>query len=287
MSAEQLSTERRRARRKSRSVTVHQDDGEGNWLISYADMMTLLFGFFVMLSAFSTPNAQKFEEMRSQTAQSMGGKYTKPYEDLTNSVKKVLQEIDLEKEISVTETFEGVTITSKGTLFFESGSADLRPQAQLLMDNISSILAKQAIGFRIIVEGHTDDTPMYSTQFPSNWELSSARAGTVVRLIESKGLTRTNLRPVGLADTEPVVPNRTPAGESIPANQAENRRIVIRIQKQLPTRMTDSKAPAAPTGGSAATVGSSAPQSDDAAVPSREPAVENAAPTEAAPASNQ
>ena len=72
---------------------------------------------------------------------------------------------------------------------------------------------------------------MVSKEFPSNWELSSLRATTVIRLLDSKGLPHVNLRPMGLADTDPIVPNRDEKGASIPDNQAQNRRIVIRIQR--------------------------------------------------------
>lgn len=217
----------------SKTIVVSQDDGDGNWLVSYADMMTLLFGFFVILSSMSTPNSEKIEKLKQATSESMGGTYQKPFEELSKGVKAVLSEINLEKEVSVVETEEGVTITSKGTLFFDSGSAALKPQAETLLGRLTDVLAKQAQGFRVIVEGHTDDTPMRSNFFPSNWELSSARAGTVVRLLESKGFPGENLRALGLSDKEPLLPNRTPSGVAIPANQAENRRIVIRLQKHF------------------------------------------------------
>lgn len=223
----------RRRRQKVRVIVAHHDDGEGNWLISYADLMTLLFGFFVMLSAFSTPDTKKIEQLKQATSESMGGTYEKPFKELSDSIKKFLKEIDLDKEVSVEETFEGVTITSKGTLFFDSGYAELRPQAESLLSHLTSVLVKQAQGFRIVVEGHTDDVPMNSKVYPSNWELSSARASTVVRLLESKGFARKEMRPLGLADTEPLVPNRNELGEAIPQNQAENRRIVIRLQKNI------------------------------------------------------
>jgi len=231
--------ETRRQRKKTKTVIVNQDDGDGNWLVSYADMMTLLLGFFVMISAFSTPNAAKFEEMKQSTVRTMGGKYVKPYKEISSSLKEVLGDFQLNKEVTVTETLEGVTITSKGTLFFDSGSAELKPKAKQLMGQLSDILLVKAKGMRIIVEGHTDDVPVQSRQFSSNWELSSNRAGTVVRLLETKGFPRTDVRPMGFADTEPLVPNRTETGEAIAFNQAENRRIVIRVMRQLPRRMKD------------------------------------------------
>jgi len=219
--------------KSNKTIMVAQDDGEGNWLVSYADMMTLLFGFFVILSAMSTPNAEKVEQIKKATAESMGGAYTKPFEELSKSIDTVLKDINLDKEVSVVETEDGVKITSKGKLFFDSGSSELRAEALQMMDSLSALLVKQAQGFRIIVEGHTDDVPIASKLFPSNWQLSSARAGTIVQLLESKGFKRENLRPLGLADTEPLVPNRSPDGSMIPANQAENRRIVIRLQRKL------------------------------------------------------
>lgn len=232
-----------KVRTKIKTVVHSQDDGDGNWLVSYADMMTLLFGFFVMVSAFSTPDPQKLEKLKRATSESMGGTYTKPFEEISKSIKSVLKEINLDKDVTVVETDEGVTITSKGTLFFDSGSADLRDQARLMMDNLSGVIAKQAQGFRVIVEGHTDDAAIKgSPLYPSNWELSSARAGTVVRLLESKGFSRQDLRPLGLADTEPLLANRSPSGVALPQNQAENRRIVIRLQKNL-GRKAETKAP--------------------------------------------
>jgi chemotaxis protein MotB len=227
---------RRKAAAKRRVVVHSEDDGEGNWLVSYADMMTLLFGFFVIISAFSTPDAAKVEAMKQQTAESMGGKYTRPYEDLANAVKKTLSEVNLGEEISVQQTAEGVIVVSSGTVFFDSGSANLKPEAEKLMGNIATILAEKAKDFRIFIEGHTDDSPIVSKQFPSNWELSAARASSVVRLLEGKGMLRTQLRPLGFADTEPLFPNRDPNGTVIAENQARNRRIVIKIQRMLPSR---------------------------------------------------
>jgi chemotaxis protein MotB len=225
--------QRKRIKRAKRLAAESHDDGDGNWLVSYADLMTLLFGFFVMLSAFSTPDAAKLEKLKEATSESMGTTYTKPYADLEKDVQSIVKDIKLDKEIAITQDSEGIKITSKGTLFFESGSATLKDTALTLMENLAVILAQKAKGYRIIVEGHTDDSPIATKQFPSNWELSSARAGSVVRLLESKGIPSETLRPVGLAHTEPVLPNRSPAGAALPQNQAENRRIVIQISRHF------------------------------------------------------
>jgi chemotaxis protein MotB len=217
----------------SKTVVVAHDDGEGNWLVSYADMMTLLFGFFVILSSMSTPDIQKIEKMKKATSEQMGGKYSMPYKDVSEGIHKVLSRINLAKEVSVTQSEEGVTITCKGTLFFDSVSSELLPKARELVDSIANVLVETGGGFRIYVEGHTDDVPIPSGIYPSNWELSASRASTVVRLLETKGFRREDITPLGLADTKLLLPNRTPDGQAIPANQAENRRIVIRLQSKL------------------------------------------------------
>jgi chemotaxis protein MotB len=204
-------------------------------------MMTLLFGFFVILTAFSTPDPSKVEKLKETTAKSMGGQYQKPFESLNLSLQQILQEMKLDQMVKVIDTGDGIAISSKGTLFFDSGSSQLKTEAETLLLGVAEILAKEANDFRILVEGHTDDVPTHSKLYPSNWELSSARASTVVRLLESKGIPHANLRPLGFADTEPSVPNLNEDGTPNIDNRAINRRIVVRIQRSLPKRMKDSK----------------------------------------------
>lgn len=222
---------------KKKEWHVFHDDGEGNWLVSYADMMTLLLGFFVILAAFSNPDARKMEKLKKETAKSMGGIYERPFQELTEALKNVLTDARLESQMHLEETADGVTLSVRGALFFDSGSTELKEAAARLMGQLSEVIVRQAKGFNIVVEGHTDDTPISSKQFASNWELSSARASTVVRLLEERGFPHLNLSPVGYADTQPIVPNRDPDGQANPSNQALNRRVVIRIKRQLPERV--------------------------------------------------
>jgi chemotaxis protein MotB len=231
--------ERKRRRSKKwfgREQVIHQDDGEGNWLISYADMMTLLMGFFVVVTAFSTPDSAKLERLKQETSKSMGVDYENPFEDLSKNIHEVLQDLKLGREVEVRQLDDGIELVSNGTLFFDSGSTELKPLAAQLMGEVARVIVEKARGFRVVVEGHTDDNPITSKQFPSNWELSSNRASTVVRLLEDKGFSRVNLSPIGLADTKPLVPNRLPSGAALAENQARNRRIVIRILKNLQAR---------------------------------------------------
>jgi flagellar motor protein MotB len=116
--------------------------------------------------------------------------------------------------------------------FFDSGSASLSDGGKAILRGIlGPLTAALAEGYGIRVEGHTDDTPIDTPQFPSNWELSTARASAVVHFFLEQGIPAQRLRAVGYADTEPKVPNRDAAGNPIPANQAENRRVVIKLEK--------------------------------------------------------
>jgi chemotaxis protein MotB len=105
------------------------------------------------------------------------------------------------------------------------------------MQNVARIVAEKAKGYRVVVEGHTDSSPIQTKEFPSNWELSGARSGAVVRLMESRGFPRKDLRSLGLADTEPLVSEKNAEGLYDPEAQAKNRRIVVKVQRQLPKRM--------------------------------------------------
>lgn len=213
----------------------HDHEGEEHgepWLISYADMMTLLFGFFVLMYSFASATDSGKEKIKQSVSEFAGGQYTTEFKEVATDIQKKVKEIQLEGQVDVFDSLDGVKIVSRGTLFFNSASTSLNPQARNLIDEIAKILKKKAQNMLILVEGHTDDIPIQTKAIPSNWELSSLRAGTVVRIFEQAGINRELLRALGLADTNPVLPNRTAQGVSIPENQAENRRIVIHIKKK-------------------------------------------------------
>lgn len=233
----------RAERRRYKAVTSHQveiqDDGEGNWLVSYADMMTLLFGFFVVLSVFSTPDASKFEKLRQHTSESMGGTYTKPFQELSNEMKEIFEKMKLGQELLIEDVLDGIQITSQSARFFDSGSAQLKEEAKLIVSNIGQVLTQKATGFRVVVEGHTDDVPINTPLFPSNWELSLRRSSEVVRLFETLGIPHEDLRPQGLADIKPLVTPTGLSGIELIGAREKNRRIVIKIQKKIELRKSE------------------------------------------------
>jgi chemotaxis protein MotB len=117
-----------------------------------------------------------------------------------------------------------VTVVTDQVLF-DSGSAVLKPAGNALLAVVEHALA--AVDNPILIEGHTDSTPISTAQYPSNWELSSGRADAVARWFESLGIDRLRLHPSGLADTRPVASNDTAAG------RAKNRRVEIVVQSKL------------------------------------------------------
>jgi chemotaxis protein MotB len=210
-----------------------EEGGEGNWLVSYADMMTLLVGFFVILMSFSTVDQEKFEKLKKETSKKFGGKYESPYSNVTERIRESLRKSGLGNQYSIKETEAGVEISFTGSVFFDTGSATLKPQGQLLLDKIIPIIRTETTDFNIIVEGHTDDIPISSNfQYRSNWELSSIRACRVLDAFEIGGFAKSRLMAVGYADARPLVPNRNEAGAAIPDNQAQNRRVVIKVLKR-------------------------------------------------------
>jgi chemotaxis protein MotB len=121
----------------------------------------------------------------------------------------------------------GVELNLRGAAFFDLASADIKSGGIPLLRDIAATLA--GTPYKITVEGHTDNLPMESWLYPSNWELSSARASRVARFLIDNGVPRDHMRVEGLADTQPVAPNTDPAGHSLPENQAKNRRVVILV----------------------------------------------------------
>ncbi len=214
-----------------RPPAENHDDSDGTWLISYADMMTLLVGFFAMLLAFSKIDQSAFEQMKKETTKVFGGEYQIPFEKLSKELKDVVKQQGLEDQVLFHETDEGITITFRGALFFRSGESDLLPKAEDLIKQLIPVIKSKAKNFGIVVEGHTDNIPMESARFPSNWDLSSIRACTVLRLFESYGFPKTKLQALGWGETRPIVPNEDSSGRAIASNQAQNRRVVLKILK--------------------------------------------------------
>ncbi len=246
--------------------------GHDRWLVSYADFITLMFGFFVVLYAFARADQKKqaqvsqaidtafrsmgvFSDRASKSAGSAGaGETAAPAEVVMGEdvrtpaqVKDDLDRIrrDLaatlskqvaEHTVSLEMGRDGLVISLREAGFFDSGSAAPKPEALPTLRLIAAKLGASPYDLRI--EGHTDNVPIHNAEFDSNWELSSARATRIARLfLEMKAIPPDHLSAAGYAEYHPVASNSTAAG------RAENRRVDLVV---LPRAKINFGAPASP-----------------------------------------
>ncbi|HID10828.1 MAG TPA: flagellar motor protein [Candidatus Latescibacteria bacterium] len=201
-----------------------QGDDREDWQLSYGDMVTLLLTFFVVVVAMSQVNLGVLEEIGASMRQAIRGGELRPrysLSELVEDVKRMIEEEELQGQVDVGITPQGIAINLKGAVLFDLGSAELKPQAFPLLTKLAGKL--KALPYRVSVEGHTDDLPIHTQRFPSNWELSAARAASVVRFFIQQGIPKERLQAVGLADTQPRAPNTSPE------DRAKNRRVVIQL----------------------------------------------------------
>lgn len=210
------------------------EEGEGPWLVSYADMMTLLMGFFALMASMSKPDAKEFDKVAAATSKHFGGKYEAPYEKLGNSLTKVFKEKNIDGKVQVEINSEGVTLTFNGTIFFESGNYQIKEDSKDLLEKIATAVHKEAQSYNALIEGHTDNNPIKKDIIASNWELSAIRAARIAQYFETQGFKKEQLTIMGWGETKPVAPNNNSDGTPNLLNQSKNRRVLIRIYKDLP-----------------------------------------------------
>ncbi|MGE4292077.1 MAG: flagellar motor protein MotB [Desulfovibrio sp.] len=218
------------------------DDPDSGWSLTLADMMTLLLCFFVLMLSVTKVDRDKYDAMSSVMAQAMGGKQTpaQKAQPQTGAVRGVvgreqknLFELQLELaaligqdrehvELKMRAEPHAVAISLGDRILFDLGRAELKPEARQLLARLAGPLS--GTHYALTIEGHTDNLPIQSAQFPSNWELSSARASAVARFFIEDGFPKERIRVVGLADTRPKAPNDTENGRK------KNRRVVILVR---------------------------------------------------------
>ena len=247
----------------TRRKREEEPDNHERWMVSYADFITLLFAFFVVMYALSTVNEGKYRilsdsmssafrnvEMNAATplppvvtppipviqkpsvaAKVQDAVKQKQRDKMRNVAKDILQvmaPLIEQGKVRVIETSRGVTIEINDSILFSPGQALLQPALVKAMSAIADVLAPT--DFPITIEGHTDNVPINTPQFPSNWELSAVRATTVLRLFADSGVAPERLTAIGYADTRPVEPNLLVDG------RARNRRVTILIDSAVPEK---------------------------------------------------
>ena len=220
------------------------DEGLPGWFGTFADMMTLLFAFFVLLAAMSTIDPVKYQEMADSMGKSVGKKIKIDNQAMSLAeIKKATQEMvdemeanpqTGEKPVEVTTGPRGVTIGISSDISFQAGSASTKPQILDILKKIVPTIQKSY--FQVAIEGHTDNVRLpKGHQYPSNWELSGARAASVVNLLITLGVNPIRLQAVGFADNVPrerstmelVTQKLIKKYNSTEKNRGRNRRVEI------------------------------------------------------------
>jgi chemotaxis protein MotB len=191
------------------------------WLISYADMLTLLLGFFIVIVAAVPMRHATFERI----AASISGTKSAPLQQLRERVDElVAKSPELRERVIARDDLESLGIEFKDALLFDSGSAEIRPEGKRAIAEVARLL-ETLPGRPVLVEGHTDEVPIRTARFRSNWELSSQRAINVLAALESSGIPRDRLSARAFADTRPRETQGT-----IEERRLANRRVVIRVE---------------------------------------------------------
>lgn len=227
--------------RRPRRRRVHAEHGANHerWLVSYADFITLLFAFFTTMYAISTVDARKLESMVESMQQAFDSKEgavapraapspRQPSQPMTAAQRERLLAAVLRERLGGTSVdveidHRGIVVSMREAGSFATGSADLSDVARSVLKELAATLGSES-AMTLRVEGHTDDVPIRTGRFASNWELSTARATSVVTyLVQDLGLEPRRLSAAGYGQYHPRVPNLKDS------DRARNRRVDIVI----------------------------------------------------------
>ena len=221
-----------------------EHENHERWLVSYADFITLLFALFVVMYSTSSVNEGKYRAV-SESAQAafnpstltakkieVGPKLSAENRstgkvEYIAAIKSALKEFEQNKKLSIFQNSKGIVIRITDTALFDSGSAEIKNEAVGAIDSLAGVLAN--LKENIQIEGHTDNIPINSPLYPSNWELSSSRATSIVRRFVNYGMEPSRLTAIGYGEYRTIAENDTGEGRS------KNRRVDIVILNDKPS----------------------------------------------------
>ncbi len=223
-------------------LELEGSSGSGNaWMATFGDMMTLLLCFFILLLSFATMDIVKFREALGSVQEALGVQFEHDgqFEAIASSptqldetegsgglgedralldeLSAAISEEGLDNEIGAEIDGRGVILRIGGRVLYQAGDADLRPEADPLLTRIADLV--KGTTHRVMIDGHTDDLPIQTARYPSNWELSTARAISAMRFLVGQGVDAERVGVAGYADLRPLEPNDSPF------NRATNRRV--------------------------------------------------------------
>ena len=220
--------------RRKRLKVKKADPNTEDWLTTYADAVTLVLCFFILMFSVSEPKEAEFKKISEafKAAGFIDEVADNPFSQLREELEIMVENNALEQVMSVEETDDGIELELSSSSFYHSGSAKFRREAIPILEQVADVLRDfDYDAYNIIVDGHTDDVPIRSEAYPSNWELSAGRATNIVRFFIADGLTKELMHAAGYADVDPKVPNLDDNGNPIPSNRELNRRVVVRIER--------------------------------------------------------
>lgn len=259
--------------RKRKYLDQRQSDNHERWLVSYADFITLLFAFFVVMYAMSSVNDGKYRVLSNSLGYAFGNIAAIPdrppidaqppaqlksqqiaarknasqrrqqlrMRDMAGDIMKVLAPLVKDGRVRVTQSSRGITVEINASVLFAPGQAMLADNSSHTLRAIAQVVKDHE--HEIQVEGHTDNVPIRTVNFPSNWELSTARASSVVRLFIDSGVDARRLTALGYGENRPVESNDMPGG------RARNRRVTVTVLSAVAERVTEISVTPAPKAG--------------------------------------
>lgn len=223
----------RNTRHTLEPVAAGEGEGDG-WLMSYLDVLTLLITLFVLLlsmmgngmanigSHYAGQAPQPITPQAQLAALMVSGQLAPGLKPRHDGLEPRFSGLEIDG-VSVAEGQQGITLRIDDNLLFDSGRARLTGQGEEVLASLYDTLAE--FDGEVSVEGHTDNVPINTSRFPSNWELSTARAIAVLRFLTELGVASERLRAVGYADTRPLESNETTEG------RAANRRVELLLRQ--------------------------------------------------------
>lgn len=206
------------------------DDGDGgeDWLVSYADLMTLIACFFILMMAFANYDPVGFnvkaEQLSKHFRKAKNKSSTMKFSEITEEVAK--HELEDRSKVSVKDG--ELVIKFSSSVMFDNAKADLKPEVLQTLDSLIDIIKVSNLNYRILVEGHSDDD-LSGGRFDSQWAVSSARAARVAERFEYFGFPSDRIVPIGRGDGSPLVDSKAKDGSKDPIKAKMNRRVVIRL----------------------------------------------------------
>jgi chemotaxis protein MotB len=206
-------------------LLAYSEDDDTSWLLPYVDVISLLLAFLILALAMSKVSLHKFEMVSAALTRTA----PPPSLDvLKEKIDQMLEVQGLQAQVKTVVDDAGLRMELKNALLFDSGQADITAGGRAAIDRVAKMLPTIDTRYQIAIEGHTDDVPIHTARFDSNWDLSSARAINVLKQFTAAGISPQRLSAQGYAETRPAT-TVTGDGAAQTRARSENRRVVIRV----------------------------------------------------------